>query len=782
MNGTVTPVPGGGPLQKNTPTPSDLATAGEVDDWTFNGQSGETVSIDVDPGGGGPLAAPSPQLGWVTVSLINSDGIVQATATNASGGSGSTVTLSDFTFPADGTYTIQVEAPSSQSASTGFYEIALYDETPHVTPLVLGQSQSGTLGGPFGIDEWSFSGSANQVVQLNKINAQPGIVFSLTGPGGYVAFSNLTGDSGTITLPASGAYVLSVNGTGGTSYSYSFELDSLTIDSLTLGTIQDETSSGTGYSQLFSVNVPSVQTLFISVQDGAAGDVNTLYAKLGSPPSLSSFGYVSSGAATPSPQILVSSAAPGTWYFLVYSNSSQPSTNYSIVATSAPVQLDNVGPSYSGQARDVSLTITGAGFSQGMTVELISPGGTTTYPATSVSIDTFNQITAAFDLTKVPITGTNAPYTVKVTRKDGTTAELTAAFTVTTSGSAQLETKLILPDPMGRHVSSIIYIEYANTGSEPMPAPLLVLSCPPKMENGVEVINEPLFTLNPALQVSGFWTAGLPTGYSHTVEILASGSVPGVLEPGESVKVPVYYAGMEQPWYFPDTFYFNLQVYGQYDKTAINWSSLESSLQPSGISTAAWNAIYSGLTSEIGNTWADYVQMLDANASYLGQLGEDVTNVSQLWQFAIMQAAGLSPLPVLDAETDISVPSAGDLLDFSRQAANSLVARNTFGPLGYGWTDNWEYSLAVGSDGTVTVTMPSGQERIFQPDTRYQDQYFSEPGDDGVLTELPGGGYLLTEANGSEEFFNANGTLGYVQDANGNRLTAGYTGSGSSPA
>ena len=98
------------------------------------------MSIDVDPGGGGPLAAPSPQLGWVTVSLINSDGIVQATATNASGGSGSTVTLSDFTFPADGTYTIQVEAPSSQSASTGFYEMRFTMKRPRHSAL-LGQSE-----------------------------------------------------------------------------------------------------------------------------------------------------------------------------------------------------------------------------------------------------------------------------------------------------------------------------------------------------------------------------------------------------------------------------------------------------------------------------------------------------------------------------------------------------------------------------------------------------------------------------------------------------------------
>ena len=36
-------------------------------------------------------------------------------------------------------------------------------------------------------------------------------------------------------------------------------------------------------------------------------------------------------------------------------------------------------------------------------------------------------------------------------------------------------THLILPSVMGRHISSTIYVEYANTGSQAMPAPLLVL-------------------------------------------------------------------------------------------------------------------------------------------------------------------------------------------------------------------------------------------------------------------------------------------------------------------
>ncbi len=780
FNGTVTTVPGGGALQSiggqlNTPpVQSLLGNAGEIDNWTYSGRAGETVTIAVNPGASGVLAAPSPQLTWVTVTLLDQFNDVLATATNDNAGGGSIVTLSNFTFPTNAIYTIQVKASPGHPSSTGWYGLSVYDETPQVLPLVLGQHESGQLGGPFAIDQWTFSANANTVIQLNNVAAQAGIVFALTGPGNYTAFSNQQGNTGTFTLPASGNYVLAVTGTGGTgTLNYGFELDKLSILGLSLGTIAAETSSGTGYSQLYSVSLPTVQTLFVNVQDAGSSDVEQLYAKLGSPPTLSSYGYSYTGKSTSYPQILISSAASGTWYFLVYTSSAPANTPYSIVATGAPVQLSAVSPSTVSQSLSASITLSGAGFNTGTTVELISPGGGPVFNASSVSIDTFNQISATFDLATAPVTGTGTPYSVKVTRTDGTTATLPAAVTVTTQGSAHLVTKLITPHPMGRHIASIIYIEYSNTGSEPMAAPLLELSSPSKAGSGI--VNKPLLTLNPALQVAGYWTSALPTGYSNTIEILASGSVPGVLEPGESVKVPVYYAGMQMPWYFPDTFYFSLQVFNQFNKTAIPWSTLESSLEPAGISTTAWNAIYGGLTSSIGNTWGDYVTALDDDATYLGKLGEQVTSVSDLWQFAIMQADGLSPVPVLSDATDLSVPSAGLSLDFSREASSTIVARNTFGPFGYGWTDNWQYSLAVSSDGTVTITMPTGEERIFQPDTRYQGQYFSEQGDTGILRKAPGGLFTLDEEDGDVEVFNNSGTLDYIVDAKGNRITAGYS-------
>ncbi len=82
----------------------------------------------------------------------------------------------------------------------------------------------------------------------------------------------------------------------------------------------------------------------------------------------------------------------------------------------------------------------------------------------------------------------------------------------------------------------------------------------------------------------------------------------------------------------------------------------------------------------------------------------------------------------------------------------------------------------MATDGTVTVTMPGGVERVFQPDSRGFD-YFSQPGDYGVLAHN-GSGYTLRESNGQIEFFNGDGTLGYIQDINGNRITAGYDPSG----
>ena len=365
------------------------------------------------------------------------------------------------------------------------------------------------------------------------------------------------------------------------------------------------------------------------------------------------------------------------------------------------------------------------------------------------------QLTATFSLANVP----QGTYSVVVQQDVSLSSTLAGSFTVTGSGMADLVTHMILPAQMGRHIASTIYIQYSNTGNVAMPAPLLVLQAPPEVIDGQTIINLPLLTLNPALAVSGYWTSAMPAGYSNSIEILASGKVPGWLEPGESETVPVYYAGMEQPWSFTETsFNFKLLTYTQADTTAVDWASQESSLQLPGTSNAARAGIYNGITSQLGNTFGGYVKMLDQEAGYLGQLGEDVTDVGQLWNFAVMQSDGLLPVSQLASATDLNVVVPGALsLDFSRVYEDPIDSRDAVGPLGYGWSDNWQYSLAVGSDGTVTVSMPSGEQRVFQPDSRPGGGYFATLGDYGILTAGVGGSFLLQETNGQIEAFNANG-------------------------
>ena len=99
-----------------------------------------------------------------------------------------------------------------------------------------------------------------------------------------------------------------------------------------------------------------------------------------------------------------------------------------------------------------------------------------------------------------------------------------------------------------------------------------------------------------------------------------------------------------------------------------------------------------------------------------------MTDVSELWAFAV--DAGRRP----DADArpgerppTWTWPSRASCRSISPATYQEPIsARDALGPLGYGWTDDWQYSLSVASDGTVTVTMPSGDQRIFQPDSRRQ--------------------------------------------------------------
>ena len=94
-----------------------------------------------------------------------------------------------------------------------------------------------------------------------------------------------------------------------------------------------------------------------------------------------------------------------------------------------------------------------------------------------------------------------------------------------------------------------------------------------------------------------------------------------------------------------------------------------------------------------------------------------------------------------------------------------VSGRNQTGLAGLGWTSNWDINASTDSQGNVTINEEGGLRYFaLQPD----GSYLPTLGDTGTLTALSGGGYQLSESDGSLTAFNANGTLNYVQDSNGN--------------
>ncbi len=200
-----------------------------------------------------------------------------------------------------------------------------------------------------------------------------------------------------------------------------------------------------------------------------------------------------------------------------------------------------------------TLTLSGSGFDDSTTVSLVSSGGTT-YSASSVQEDLPTQLTATFAANSLPA-GT---YTIAVT-KDGQTVDLPTALVVNPAAEAAISSWLSVPAGVGYHLPLTLYLNVTNVGNVPVPAPVFVVSAYQQQNWKLQPIGDggyiwvpdgppsigALMSLDPSKQGEAFFTSAVPAGFSHSVEILASGSTPGWLEPDEQVRIPIYYAGWQ---------------------------------------------------------------------------------------------------------------------------------------------------------------------------------------------------------------------------------------------
>jgi len=471
-------------------------------------------------------------------------------------------------------------------------------------------------------------------------------------------------------------------------------------------------------------------------------DESGLFVRYGALPTPSSFDESSASATYLKPLLVLPSGQGGAYYILLHGRAGAGAgQSFQLLANAVPFALSGFDtPSGSNQGGTVTMKLTGSGFTSQTAVSLHNGGAVVT--AKSITLINANKLTATFDLTGQP-TGS---YSVEAA--DGTqTSTAPTAFQVT-SQPANQDLREFLVSPKGGlpHVPAYLAAGVINLGNTDVQIPVFELIG--KNVNGVsqEVIGFGGGTLGPGQFVTPIEPNLDGPGYSGLVRFLPSPDQVGTVSTWTLQTAPA--------------------------STTIDWSSLQS-YRPANISIAAWDAIISNLSSNIGPTFSDLENTFQADSIYLAQLGESVTDQNTLLDFEFEKAADLAPNPILSSAIDGDSTEPGLSLDFQRSFVQSLAGRNAVGLLGYGWASNWDISAATDSS-TGNVYIQQGQiSRAFA--LQSDGSYRAQNGDTGILT-LSKGSYTLTDANGTVTSFLSDGQLNYIQDSSGNHITAGYTG------
>jgi RHS repeat-associated protein/uncharacterized delta-60 repeat protein len=524
---------------------------------------------------------------------------------------------------------------------------------------------------------------------------------------------------------------------------------------LTLGVAATNRFATAGDRAFFTVEVPPGGSLKIALTDLDQRGINEIYARRGAPPTAGAYDYRSATRASADQMITIPDADAGLWYIMTYGTSVPVPGDYTIRADwSNDLSIRSITPNQAADLRLTPIAVEGNGFGPTPAVQLRS--GSQVIATGDVNVAAKGRLLVQFN---APV----APGTYQLTVLAGTNGA-SVPFTTTAGGASHLDLKLLAQSTWGRRIPGTLYVEYANTGTGSMRAPILVV-------HGSE---HALLTLDSSLVPFGLWSETKAKGVSDTVQILGSGNIPGLLQPGERMRVPVYYCGLQRPIDFShETIRFELGLLDSSNATPIDWNSLKPLLLPPNSSPEGWDQVANNLAATVGSTWGNFASMAAENALHLGNLGLNITNIADLFSYQIAQAEGLNPLASLPPASDVLVREPGLDLTFARIYPQLLSERFHVGSLGRGWRHNWDFKLSVDPAGVVTLSSPAGAPRIFQPDSR--SGYFNAPGEYGTLNSLGNGRYQILDQTGLKSIFRSDGLLDFLEDLNGNRISASYT-------
>ncbi|MGD0656237.1 MAG: CARDB domain-containing protein, partial [Thermoguttaceae bacterium] len=392
------------------------------------------------------------------------------------------------------------------------------------------------------------------------------------------------------------------------------------------------------------------------------------YVRYGAPPTRSQFDAVYDNLSDLHQELSISGAHDGSYYVLVHGRQGAGSgAPLTITAEQLVFAVRQVTPASGSNLGQTTVVISGAKFTPAATVALVG-AGSTVRNAAKVWWKDSNTLWATFDLTGLA----TGQYDVRLV--DGSNAAIAAgAFTVTNGPVGNFESSVTAPGTIRIGRDGIVTFSYSNSGQTDLAAPIIMLSATNALLEGA---SETTFT----------------NSVEQFLAINPDGPA-GILPPGASGRVSFTFHPTNN-----QHIHFSTRVMTPSDAT-LDWASEADASRPSSIAPDAWAAIWSNFSQSVGTTASQFLAVLDDDATYLSQLGEYTSDVSTLTGFELQQANDSLPYSALASVTDLSDAAPGLSLDFSRTYVQPLSGRLALGPLGRGWTDQWDINIAQDADG-----------------------------------------------------------------------------------
>ena len=241
----------------------------------------------------------------------------------------------------------------------------------------------------------------------------------------------------------------------------------------------------TGSARYYKLNVPAGETVRVILSGASTNSFNELFVRYGAVPDLGNYDFLYSNPLSPNQQIDIPTTQGG-WYYIMVRGGNEPGgpLAYTLQANIVPFAISSVSQNHIGDNGQVTITLTGAKFQAGATVQLAF--GTNIYVANTQFFVDATSVKARFVFTNA----VHGVYDVVLTNPNSQSTTAAQAVTIETAlplaaqevlGLVDNHPRVGLPFKWNGAVVNVgnVDIQYATVGiglSQPFP---IALNPPP---------------------------------------------------------------------------------------------------------------------------------------------------------------------------------------------------------------------------------------------------------------------------------------------------------------